>query len=157
MDHNDYAARGHDVYSEGLHVDIARRSKPTEQLDVPHATLSSNRGAVIRGCVDYLRQETDYFTNVYEEQRSPGTPPRWSDGGNPARTFIRTDPVEGDMCHESPAEEDILTIEELTELLAEVTDTTPEEIERGAAEIDIAPPEEGEVVKTFGDPGPLDA
>jgi hypothetical protein len=65
--------------------------------------------------------------------------------------------LEKNMCHESPAEEDILTIEELTELLAEVTDTTPEEIERGAAEIDIAPPEEGEVVRTFGDPGPLDA
>jgi hypothetical protein len=73
------------------------------------------------------------------------------------RTFIRMDPVEEDMCHESLAEEDMLTLEELSEVLAEVEGTTAEEIERGAAEIDIAPPEEGEVVKTFGDPGPLDA
>lgn len=157
MDHNDYAARGHDVYSEGLHVDIARRSKPTEQLDIPHSPLPTSRGKVIRRCGEYLEQETAYFINVFEEQRSPGTPPRWSDGGNPARTFISTDPVGEDMCHEEPAEEDILTFKELSEVLAEVEGTTAEEIERGAAEIDIAPPEEGEVVKTFGDAGPLDA
>lgn len=154
MDHNDRAARGHDVYSEGLHVDIARRSKQTVQLDVTHATLPANRGRVIRQCGEYLEQESDYFINVFEERRPPGRPPRWSDGGDPAHTFISTDPVEEDMCHESPAEEDILTFEELSEVLAEVTDTTPEEIERG---FEIASPEEGEVVRTFGDAGPLDA
>lgn len=154
MDHNDRAALGHDVYSEGLHVDIARRSKQTVQLDVPHATLPSNRGRVIRQCGEYLEHESEYFINVFEEQRPPGTPPQWSDGGDPAHTFISTAPLKEDMCHESPAEEDILTFEELTELLAEVTDSTPEEIERG---FEIAPPEEGKVVRTFGDAGPLDA
>lgn len=38
---------------------------------------------------------------------------------------------------------DVLSFEELSELLAEATDSTPEEIEEG---FEIAPPEEGEVV-----------
>lgn len=44
-----------------------------------------------------------------------------------------------------PATEDILTPEELSELLAEATGTSPEEIEEGA-NLEIAPPEEGTVV-----------
>jgi hypothetical protein len=43
-------------------------------------------------------------------------------------------------------EHDVVSLEELSELLAEVTDTPPEEIERSAAELDIAPPEEADVV-----------
>jgi hypothetical protein len=62
--------------------------------------------------------------------------------------------LEKNMCHESPAEEDILTLEELSEVLADVEGTTPEEIERGAAAIDIAPPEEAEDVG-YGDGGSL--
>lgn len=50
------------------------------------------------------------------------------------------------MCHEESAEEDILTLEELSEILAEIEGTTAEEIEQGAAEIEIAPPWEGEIV-----------
>jgi len=38
------------------------------------------------------------------------------------------------------------TPEELSEALADATGTDPEEIERGAAELDIAPPEEADVV-----------
>ena len=49
------------------------------------------------------------------------------------------------MSQESPVE-DALTPEELSELLAEATGTTPEAIERGAAELKIAPPEEATVV-----------
>ena len=41
---------------------------------------------------------------------------------------------------------DMISDEELTELLGDAEGTTPEEIERGAAELDIAPPEEATVV-----------
>lgn len=58
------------------------------------------------------------------------------------------------MSREVPADEDILTFEELSEVLADVEDTTPEAIEYGAAEIDLAPPEEAEVVG-YGGYGPL--
>mgnify|MGYP000462112310 FL=1 len=41
---------------------------------------------------------------------------------------------------------DIISDEELTELLADIGGMTPEEIEHGAAELEIAPPEEATVV-----------
>ena len=44
-------------------------------------------------------------------------------------------------------DEDVLTPEELSEVLADATDTDPEEIERGTAELDIGPPHEGEIVE----------
>lgn len=146
MDHNETAVTGHDVYREGLHVDIARRSNPTVHLQLSHGQLPSNRGKVIRGCVNYFIQETDYFIDVYEEHRQPGGPPRWSpDGGDPTCKFICANPVEEDMSGESPTE-DVLSVDELTELLADTTGTTPEEIEQGATNIEIAPPEEATVV-----------
>ena len=49
------------------------------------------------------------------------------------------------MSQESPVE-DALTLEELSGLLAEVTGTTPEAIERGAAALGVAPPDEATVV-----------
>lgn len=146
MDHNETSATGHDVYREGLHVDIARRSSKDVHLQLSHGPLPSNRGAVIRGCVDYFIAEAGYFIDVYEERRSPGSPPTWSpDGGDSTPTFIRADMLEQDMSRESPAE-DALSVDELTELLADVTDTTPAEIEHGAEDLEIAPPEEATVV-----------
>ncbi|WP_254921829.1 hypothetical protein [Halorubrum ezzemoulense] len=50
------------------------------------------------------------------------------------------------MSREAPADANKISDEELTELLAEAEGMTPEEIERGAAELDIAPPEEATVV-----------
>ena len=146
MDHNETSTTGHDVYREGLHVDVERRSGSTVHLQVRHAPLPSSRGMVIRGCVEYLRREADYFIDVYEDRRSPGGPPRWSsDGGEPSHTLICGNLLPGDMSQESPVE-DALTPEELSELLAEVEGTTPEAIERGAAEMEIAPPDEATVV-----------
>lgn len=146
MDHNETSSLGHDVYREGLHVDVARRSQPTVHLQLPHAPLPISRGSVIRGCANYLKREAQYFVDVFEERRSPGRPPSWSDGGEPTPTFMRSGRVEGDMSREAPADADMVSDEELTKLLADAEATTPEEIERGAAELDIAPPEEATVV-----------
>ena len=77
---------------------------------------------------------------------SPGRPPSRSDGGEPSPRFIPSQWVEEDMSREAPADADIISDEELTALLAEAEGRTPEEIERGAAEIEIAPPEESTVV-----------
>lgn len=146
MDHNETSALGHDVYHEGLHVDVARRSTWTVHLKLAHSPLPSSRGEVIRGCVDYFKREASYFIDVYEERRSPGRPPSWSDGGEPSPTFITSQRVEGDMSREAPADADIISVEELTELLADAEGRTPEEIERGVAVLEIASPEEATVV-----------
>lgn len=60
------------------------------------------------------------------------------------------------MRRDAPAdgEDDVVTVEELTELLAEAEGTTPEDIDRRAKELEIGPPEEAEVVG-YGDDGPL--
>ncbi len=77
---------------------------------------------------------------------SPGRPPSLADGDEPSPRFISSQPVEKDITREAPADADIISDEELTVLLAEAEGRTPEEIERGAAEIEIAPSEEATVV-----------
>jgi len=105
-----------------------------------------SRGVVIRGCANYLNREAEYFVDVFEERRSPGRPPSWSDGGELIPTFIPSRRVREDMSCEAPADADMVSDEELTALLADAEGTTPEEIERGAAKLEIAPPEEATVV-----------
>jgi len=50
------------------------------------------------------------------------------------------------MSHESPVE-DALSDDELTALLAEAEGTTPEAIERGAAELELSSPAEATVTE----------
>jgi hypothetical protein len=50
------------------------------------------------------------------------------------------------MTQESPADDEVLSMEELDEVLAEATGTTAEEIRKGAEEMYIAPPEEATVI-----------
>jgi len=50
------------------------------------------------------------------------------------------------MTHESPGGADMVSLDDLTELLAETEGTTPEEIERDATDLDIAAPWEGTLV-----------
>lgn len=145
MDHNETALTGHDVYQEGLHVDVSRRAGSTVHLLLSHGPLPRNRGAVIRGCVDYLADEVDYFIDVYEGRHSPGSPPKWSDGGERTPKFIRPNAVEGGMSRESPTE-DALTSQELTDLLAESTDSTPAVIDQAADDLEIAPPDEATIL-----------
>ncbi|SNR57494.1 hypothetical protein [Halorubrum vacuolatum] len=47
---------------------------------------------------------------------------------------------------QEPPIENALSLEELSDVLAEATGTTREEIERGAEELEIAPPSEATVV-----------
>jgi hypothetical protein len=158
MDHNETSTLGHDVYREGLHVDIDRQSSPEVHLKLKHGSLPASRGEVIRRCGEYFAREIDYFIDVYEENHSPGSPPRWPDGGGlppewylngagSAPTLFTENPVETSMSSESTEDEpEILSLEELSEVLAEAEGTTAEEIERGARDIEIAPPSEATVV-----------
>lgn len=145
MDHNETSITGHDVYTEGLHVDIARESKATVHLQVPHSPLPRSRGTVIRRCAEYLAGEASYFIGVFEERRPPGSPPGMPDGGEVPRELIYENLLSGGMNQESPVE-DALSLEDLSEVLAAAEGTTADEIERGAAEIEIAPPSEATVI-----------
>lgn len=136
----------HDVYNEGLHVDIARQAKPTVHLMLTHSLLPASRGEVIRRYADYFKREAEYFIDVYEECQPPRRPPSWSDGGEPSPRFMPSQRVQKPMSHEVDADADIISDEELTKLLAEAEGRTPKAIERGADEIEIALPEEATVV-----------
>jgi len=81
IDHNDTASDGHDVYHEGLHVDVSRLEGETVHLQLRHAPLSPNRGVVIRRSAEYLIREGGYFADVYEGRITPSDPPRWPGGG----------------------------------------------------------------------------
>ncbi len=100
---------------------------------------------VIRACVDYFKQHAGYFIDVYEGDRSPGYPPRWPDGGESSPTLITSNPLQTNMNREEPTDE-ILSVDELTDELANATGATPEEIKRGAEDLDMAPPVEATVV-----------
>ena len=50
------------------------------------------------------------------------------------------------MTQDPPAADEVLSIKELDEVLAEATGTTTEEIRKGAEEMYIAPPEEATVL-----------
>ncbi len=60
--------------------------------------------------------------------------------------LMTTDTVDTHMSQESSSEEPI-SPGELREILAEVEGTTPEAIEQGAEEIEIAPPSEADVIE----------
>lgn len=149
MDHNKTAATGHDVYKEGLHVDVKRRAHSTVHLPIQHAPLPSNRGIVIRRGAEYLADEARYFIDVYEGRLVPGTPPHWTDGGKLQRNLITRTPLRESMSREqgntdadnpSDSELEALTLEELSADLAEATETSADVIEVGAEELSLGRP-----------------
>lgn len=149
MDHNESAALGHDVYREGIHVDAARRNGSTVHVKITNDPLPTSRGMVIRGFANYLEENAQYFIDVFEGDQSAANPPKWPDGGESSHSLITTKPVGSDMSQEQPREdasEEVISMDELTKVLADATGETPEEIEQGAEAIDFIPPEEATVI-----------
>lgn len=145
FDHNETSASGHDVYRDGLHIDVADETGSTTKIRPSHGGLPQNRGTVIRSCVDYLDDHAHYFIDVYQGDIAPGSPPGWPDGGEQPHTLFPASTLAGDMRRDVEPEEP-LSREELTELLGEVTGVAPEDINRQAEEFEIGPPEEADVV-----------
>jgi hypothetical protein len=143
FDHNEDPNQGHNVYTEGLHIDVKAPSGWTK-IHPPHGPLPQNRGVVIRACVDYFDAETQYFIDVYNGTIAPGGPARWPDGGIQPYTFVS--PRSLIQCMSRESSHDVLSSDELSDLLAEATGTSAEEIERRAAAVEIGPPEDAELV-----------
>lgn len=145
FDHNETAAQGHDIFQQGIHVDVERKSDGEVKLHPTHPPLPPNPGAAIRRSVEYFIREADYFVDVYNGDRSPSNPPNWPDGGERTHSFNRLNVIGEDMSQESEAE-DTVTLDELTEILADTTGTTAAEIERQADQIEMNRPWEADVV-----------
>lgn len=146
-DHNETGASGHDIYREGLHIDVSKAAGDEVKLYPSQTPLPTNRGKVIRACVEYFDREAGYFVDVYNGSVSPANPPGWPDGGEHERPrkLIRPKHILRGMRPE-PRGEETVSKEELNEVLAEATGTSAEEIEAAAEEIEIGPPEEADVV-----------
>ena len=106
---------------------------------------------MIRGCTDYLEENTQYFIDVFEGDQSAANPPKWPDGGKSPHTLMSTKTKHVNTCMSKEesregSSEEVISMDELTEILAEAEGVTPEEIEQGAEELDLAPPEEATVL-----------
>lgn len=83
FDHNETSTDGHDLYDEGIHIDV---KTPTDEVTLhpPHQPLPADRGRLIRACVEYLEDHAQYFVDVSSGDVSPSNPPAWPDGGDPS-------------------------------------------------------------------------
>lgn len=143
MDRNETSPGGHDGCRDGLHVDIARRAKPIGHPQLSPGPLPRNRGRLIRDRLGYLTREATHTIDVYEERHAPGGAPR---GPSTVAHRIGLSNTVVENVTEEPPVEAAITLEELGESLAEATGTTPEEIDRGADEIEFEAPEVSTVV-----------
>lgn len=148
LDHNETPNSGHDLYQEGLHIDVKGPSGRFTKYRPKHSPLPPNTGALFQLCFNYLKRETQSLIDIYNGNSSAG-PPKAPDGGLPPRDHIPNrlmtrHIIYPDMSRE-PSPEDPLSHEEVTELVAEATGTTAEEIARQAEEVEVGPIEEAEL------------
>jgi hypothetical protein len=78
IDHNPSATRGHDIRSQGIHVDALQKSGPDIKFFPTHSHVPHDLGTVIRACAQYFENNTDFFVDLYEGRNSPSNAPRWS-------------------------------------------------------------------------------
>lgn len=77
IDHNPTSIAGHDLYAEGLHVDVTLPDGSEGQVWPPHSPLPEEKGSLIRACIEYYCSNVDYFVQVYEGKTRPNDTPRW--------------------------------------------------------------------------------
>ena len=80
FDHNENDDSGHDIYEEGLHLDMYLADGRTLKLRPVTGGLDPNPGVVIRGCVDYLEDLAEYLLSVRRGEISASQPPPWPRG-----------------------------------------------------------------------------
>lgn len=77
IDHAPNDAGGHDLYAEGLHVDVYQEDGSTLKVYPRHGTLPQSSGALLRICSDYLEDHISWFRAVCAGNRDPDDPPKF--------------------------------------------------------------------------------
>ena len=78
FDHDPTAEFGHDVFDEGLHIDLYSRSERDVKIYPRHPPLDNfDAGAVVRRCTDYFTEHAGWFLDAYRGAISPDEPPSW--------------------------------------------------------------------------------
>lgn len=78
IDHNPAGIEGHDLGTEGIHVDVVLRSGG-ERTVYPNTSSGTptDLGAVIDNAKRYFRRHTGYFLRVHSGEIEPYNPPPW--------------------------------------------------------------------------------
>lgn len=79
VDHNPANPAGHDVRTEGIHVDVvmADGREVTLYPDQPTHVGEANLGSVIDTTANYFRRHADYFLEARRSNGDPTDPPAW--------------------------------------------------------------------------------
>lgn len=77
FDHNSVDGTGHDVYIEGLHIDVKIENGPELTIYPSYDNLPSKTGVVLRACIEYFSDHVDYFYKAFKGEISPNNPPSW--------------------------------------------------------------------------------
>ncbi|MFC7076186.1 DUF7718 family protein [Haloarcula halophila] len=74
FDHNETSGGGHDVYREGLHIDVRRPDGSMTKVHPRHGGLPKTEEPSSAGVWSPLADEAQYFIDVYNGDISPGAP-----------------------------------------------------------------------------------
>lgn len=72
IDHNPAAPDGHDLYAEGIHVDVTLAMGGEKVVYPNHDELPSDTGVVLRVCITYLQENAGFSSmcSVASKSRS---------------------------------------------------------------------------------------
>lgn len=76
FDHNETGDAGHDIRTEGLHIDIELIDE-TETVHLRHPPVPDELGVVIRGCKSYLDEYTETFIRIHSGDKDSSELPYW--------------------------------------------------------------------------------
>lgn len=79
IDHNPANPGGHDLRSEGVHVDVvlADGAEVTMYATEGRHPVPAELGRVIQAAVEYFGRHLDFFHLVHRGEIDPTDPPRW--------------------------------------------------------------------------------
>ncbi|AGN01817.1 hypothetical protein L593_09360 [Salinarchaeum sp. Harcht-Bsk1] len=78
IDHNPAGRDGHDLRTEGVHVDVVLRDGDEQTVYPPtNPGVQTDLGATIDQAKRYFRRHTGYFLRVHYGEIEPNDPPPW--------------------------------------------------------------------------------
>ncbi|MFB6175556.1 MAG: hypothetical protein ABEI99_00125 [Halobaculum sp.] len=77
FDHNELDRDGHDIRTNGFHIDVVVEDGSERTVVPEHHPIPQELGVVVRACKNYLNTYSDFFVAVYEGEQDPSRLPNW--------------------------------------------------------------------------------
>lgn len=77
FDHDPTGPHGHNIFEEGLHIDIYQNRRKAFVIEPPCEDLPSNLGTIIGRCKIYFEENLEYFIDIALERTDPQKVPPW--------------------------------------------------------------------------------